>query len=92
MTRLPARQSDTLQAATFRTSDLVGLDVTAHVVKNLYPAIPDDEDREVFQMPELINTLMEKKILGDKTNGGFFKKSKDAEGKRQILELDLKYV
>ncbi|MGI8670427.1 MAG: 3-hydroxyacyl-CoA dehydrogenase/enoyl-CoA hydratase family protein, partial [Aridibacter sp.] len=76
-------------SATFRTSDLVGLDVTAHVVKNLYPAIPDDEDREVFQTPELINTLMEKKILGDKSNGGFFKKSKDAEGKRQILELDL---
>ena len=76
-------------SATFRTSDLVGLDVTAHVVKNLYPAIPEDEDREVFQMPELINTLMEKKLLGDKTGGGFFKKSKDAEGKRQILELDL---
>ncbi len=76
-------------SATFRTSDLVGLDVTAHVVKNLYPAIPDDEDRKVFQTPELINTLMEKKILGDKSNGGFFKKSKDAEGKRQILELDL---
>ena len=76
-------------SATFRTSDLVGLDVTAHVVKNLYPAIPDDEDREVFQMPELINTLDGKEILGDKTGGGFFKKSKDAEGKRQILELDL---
>ncbi|MEO6590561.1 MAG: 3-hydroxyacyl-CoA dehydrogenase/enoyl-CoA hydratase family protein [Pyrinomonadaceae bacterium] len=76
-------------SATFRTSDLVGLDVTAHVVKNLYPAIPDDEDREVFQTPELINTLMEKKLLGDKTAGGFFKKSKDAEGNRQILELDL---
>ncbi|HEX8638942.1 MAG TPA: 3-hydroxyacyl-CoA dehydrogenase family protein, partial [Pyrinomonadaceae bacterium] len=76
-------------SATFRTSDLVGLDVTAHVVSNLYPAIPDDEDREVFQMPELIKTLLDKKLLGDKTGGGFFKKSKDAEGKRQILELDL---
>lgn len=76
-------------SATFRTSDLVGLDVTAHVVSNLYPAIPDDEDRDVFQMPELIKTLLDKKLLGDKTNGGFFKKSKDAEGKRQILELDL---
>ncbi len=76
-------------SATFRTSDLVGLDVTAHVVNNLYPAIPDDEDREVFQMPELIKTLLDKKILGDKTGGGFFKKSKDAEGKRVILELDL---
>ncbi|MEJ7861304.1 MAG: 3-hydroxyacyl-CoA dehydrogenase/enoyl-CoA hydratase family protein [Pyrinomonadaceae bacterium] len=76
-------------SATFRTSDLVGLDVTAHVVGNLYPAIPDDEDREVFQTPELIKTLMEKKILGDKTKGGFFKKSTNAEGKREILELDL---
>jgi 3-hydroxyacyl-CoA dehydrogenase len=76
-------------SATFRTSDLVGLDVTAHVVNNLYPAIPDDADRDVFRVPEMMQTLLDKKILGDKTNGGFFKKSKDAEGKRQILELDL---
>jgi len=76
-------------SATFRTSDLVGLDVTAHVVSNLYPAIPEDEDRDAFLMPEMMKTLLEKNILGDKTNGGFFKKSKDAEGKRQILELDL---
>lgn len=76
-------------SATFRTSDLVGLDVTAHVTNNLYPAVPDDEDRDVFQIPALIQTLLDKKILGDKTKGGFFKKSKDAEGKRAILELDL---
>ena len=76
-------------SATFRTSDLVGLDVTAHVTNNLYPAVPDDEDRDVFVLPELIQTLLDKKLLGDKTKGGFFKKSKDAEGKRVILELDL---
>lgn len=76
-------------SATFRTSDLVGLDVTAHVTNNLYPAVPDDEDREVFQLPDLITTLLDKKLLGDKTGGGFFKKSKDAEGNRIILELDL---
>lgn len=76
-------------SATFRTSDLVGLDVTAHVTTNLYPAVPDDEDREVFQIPEVISSLLDKKLLGDKTGGGFFKKSKDAEGKRVILELDL---
>ncbi len=76
-------------SATFRTSDLVGLDVTAHVVNNLYPAIPDDADRDVFRLPEMIQTLLDKKILGDKTNGGFFKKSKDETGKRIILELDL---
>ncbi len=76
-------------SATFRTSDLVGLDVTAHVVSNLYPAIPDDEDRETFKIPEVMQTLLDKKILGDKSNGGFFKKSKDETGKRVILELDL---
>lgn len=77
-------------SATFRTSDLVGLDVTAHVTNNLYPAVPEDEDREVFKLPGLIQTLLDQKLLGDKTGGGFFKKSKDAEGKRIILELDLK--
>lgn len=76
-------------SATFRTSDLVGLDVLAHVNKNLYPAVPDDEDRDMFKIPQVIETMLEKKILGDKTKGGFFKKSTDAEGKRQILELDL---
>ncbi len=76
-------------SATFRTSDLVGLDVTAHVVSNLYPAIPEDEDRDTFKAPQVMQTLLDKKILGDKTNGGFFKKSKDETGKRVILELDL---
>jgi 3-hydroxyacyl-CoA dehydrogenase len=76
-------------SATFRTSDLVGLDVTAHVVSNLYPAIPDDEERETFKIPEIMQTLLDRKILGDKTGGGFFKKSKDDTGKRVILELDL---
>jgi 3-hydroxyacyl-CoA dehydrogenase len=76
-------------SATFRTSDLVGLDVLVHVNKNLYPAIPDDEDREVFHVPDVIDKMLEKKFLGDKTGGGFYKKSKDAEGKRIILELEL---
>jgi 3-hydroxyacyl-CoA dehydrogenase len=76
-------------SATFRTSDLVGLDVLVHVNKNLYPAIPDDEDREAFQIPAVINSMLEKKLLGDKTKGGFYKKSTDADGNRVILELDL---
>jgi len=76
-------------SATFRTSDLVGLDVLVHVNKNLYPAIPDDEDREVFQIPDVINQMLERKLLGDKTKGGFYKKTKTPEGKTEILELDL---
>ena len=77
-------------SATFRTSDLVGLDVLVHVNKNLYPAVPDDENRDVFRVPDVIDTMLEKKLLGDKTKGGFFKKTKNSEGKTEILELDLK--
>ncbi len=76
-------------SATFRTSDLVGLDVLAHVNNNLYPAVPDDEDRDVFKLPDVINQMLEKKLLGDKTKGGFYRKTKNAEGKTEILELDL---
>ncbi|MDQ4123543.1 MAG: 3-hydroxyacyl-CoA dehydrogenase/enoyl-CoA hydratase family protein [Acidobacteriota bacterium] len=76
-------------SATFRTADLVGLDVLAHVNKNLYPAVPDDEDRDAFLIPDFLNKMLENKILGDKTKGGFYKKTKNAEGKTEILELDL---
>jgi 3-hydroxyacyl-CoA dehydrogenase len=76
-------------SATFRTADLVGLDVLAHVNKNLYPVVPDDEDREAFLLPEFLEKMLENKILGDKTKGGFYKKSTSADGKREILELDL---
>jgi 3-hydroxyacyl-CoA dehydrogenase len=76
-------------SATFRTSDLVGLDVLVHVNKNLYPAVPDDEDREIFNIPPVIDQMLERKLLGDKTGGGFYKKTKDTTGKTAILELDL---
>ncbi|MBV9217695.1 MAG: 3-hydroxyacyl-CoA dehydrogenase/enoyl-CoA hydratase family protein [Acidobacteria bacterium] len=77
------------KSATFRTTDLVGLDVLVHVNKNLYPAVPDDEERDAFLVPDVIEKMLDKKLLGDKTGGGFFKKSKDADGNRAILELDL---
>jgi 3-hydroxyacyl-CoA dehydrogenase len=77
------------KSATFRTSDLVGLDVLVHVNKNLYPAIPEDEDRDAFQVPPLIESMLEKKLLGDKTAGGFYKKSKSPDGQTAIIELDL---
>jgi 3-hydroxyacyl-CoA dehydrogenase len=65
------------------------LDILAHVNKNLYPAVPEDEDREVFQVPDVINQMLERKLLGDKTGGGFYKKTKSVDGKTEILELDL---
>ena len=77
------------KSATFRTTDLVGLDILAHVNRNLYKAIPDDEERDIFILPTVVEKMLEKNVLGDKTNGGFYKKSRDKEGNRIILELDL---
>ncbi|HCM76003.1 MAG TPA: 3-hydroxyacyl-CoA dehydrogenase [Cytophagales bacterium] len=77
------------KSATFRTSDLVGLDTLVKVANNLYAGLPDDEGREMFKLPEVVAKLEENKWLGDKTGQGFYKKSKDAKGKTEILTLDL---
>jgi 3-hydroxyacyl-CoA dehydrogenase len=67
------------KSASFRTADLVGLDTLLHVADNCYAALTEDEDREVFKVPQYIRTMVEKKILGDKTKGGFFKRGKNKE-------------
>ena len=78
------------KSATFRTTDVVGLDTMVKVANNTYEACPDDEARENFRIPAYINTMMENKWLGDKSGQGFFKKVKGDDGKSQILTLDLK--
>ncbi len=76
------------RSATFRTADIVGLDVLVHVVRNLYDNIPDDESREMFRVPPLIEEMMQRKCLGEKTGGGFYKRVKGAGGESEILTLD----
>jgi len=78
------------KSATFRTLDLVGLDVLVHVVKNLQSALPDDERRDLFQIPPFIQSMMERKLLGEKTRQGFYKKVKGSglDGD-EILTLNL---
>lgn len=78
------------KSATFRTSDIVGLDTLVKVANNLYDGLPDDEQRELFKLPEIIGELEKNKWLGDKTKQGFYKKTKDDKGKTVILTLDLK--
>jgi 3-hydroxyacyl-CoA dehydrogenase len=65
------------KSASFRTADMVGLDTLLHVADNCYRALDKDEDRKTFDVPAFIRTMVEKKILGDKTKGGFYKKGKD---------------
>jgi 3-hydroxyacyl-CoA dehydrogenase len=78
------------KSATFRTSDLVGLDTLVKVANNLYAGLPNDEGREMFKLPEVVGKLDQNKWLGDKTGQGFYKKSKNAKGETEILTLDLK--
>ena len=76
------------KSATFRTFDLVGLDVFSHVIKNLYDALPEDEEREMFVAPEFLNKMVAGGILGNKTKGGFYKKQKGEAGKQEIWALE----
>jgi 3-hydroxyacyl-CoA dehydrogenase len=65
------------KSASFRTADLVGIDTLVHVADHCYAALTHDEDRKVFEVPAYIRTMVERKLLGDKTRGGFYRKGKD---------------
>jgi len=58
------------KSASFRTVDLVGLDTIVHVANNVYEGAVNDEKRDMFQMPDFIKQMTEKKLLGEKTKAG----------------------
>lgn len=74
------------KSASFRTADMVGLDTFGHVADNCYNSLTNDEDRDVFKVPDYIRAMVEKKLLGDKTKGGFYKKGAD----KQVQTFDPK--
>src|SRR3989442_5846729 len=76
------------KSATFRTFDLVGLDVFSHVIKNLYDALADDEEREMFVAPEFLTKMVDRGLLGNKARSGFYKKQKGEGDKREIWTLE----
>jgi 3-hydroxyacyl-CoA dehydrogenase len=76
------------KSATFRTADIVGLDVLLRVVKNIYENVPNDEAREIYKVPAFLEEMARRGWLGDKTGQGFYKKTK-GEGDKEILTLDL---
>lgn len=78
------------KSATFRTMDVVGLDTTVNVSRNLYEGMPHDESRDRFKLPGIVQELYDRKWWGDKTKQGYFKKVVHDNGKKEILELDLK--
>src|SRR3984885_6725494 len=76
------------RTGSFRLADLVGIDVLAHVVANFSKSRVD----EALQLPPFVETMLERRWLGDKTGQGFYKKEKDAEGNEVRLALDWQTV
>lgn len=77
------------KSATFRTSDLVGLDTLVHVAHGLHANCTMDEKHSLFEIPDFIEWMIAHNFLGSKTGQGFYKKTKDGEGKTVILSLNL---
>lgn len=75
------------KSATFRTADIVGLDVLAHVIRNIYENVPEDESREVYRVPALVEATIGRGWLGEKSGSGFYKRVKKG-GESEILTLD----
>lgn len=76
------------KSATFRTLDIVGLDVIGNVVKYLYEHIPADPRREVLKMPSFVEKMIEKGLLGQKAKKGFYQNVKKPDGKRDLQVID----
>jgi 3-hydroxyacyl-CoA dehydrogenase len=90
------------KSATFRTIDMVGLDILGHVVSNMqksavgasaeggaHASAHGLDERSDLKLPAFYNQMLERKMLGDKTKGGFYKKQKGAGGEER-LGLDWK--
>jgi 3-hydroxyacyl-CoA dehydrogenase len=75
------------KSATFRTADIVGLDVLANVVRNIYENTPQDESRELYRVPPLVEEMIKRGWLGEKSGRGFYQRVKKG-GDSEILVLD----
>ncbi|TVY12060.1 3-hydroxyacyl-CoA dehydrogenase/enoyl-CoA hydratase family protein [Paenibacillus cremeus] len=77
------------KSATFRTLDLVGLDTFMHVANNVFTNVSDPQEKAVFDVPNVLKTMVERGWLGEKAGQGFYLKQKGADGGSVILSLDL---
>tara|TARA_B100000686_G_scaffold354862_1_gene467765 strand:+ start:7429 stop:9774 length:2346 start_codon:yes stop_codon:yes gene_type:complete len=74
------------KSATFRTADIVGLDTLKNVSLTTYEKATDDEERNIFQIPEILGKLVDSDRLGQKSKAGFYKKMDD----QSIQSVDFK--
>jgi 3-hydroxyacyl-CoA dehydrogenase len=76
------------KSATFRTMDIAGIDVLGHVARNLAERLPDDEARRAFALPPLVERMIERGWIGEKSGQGFYKRQNTIDGGSEILTLD----
>jgi 3-hydroxyacyl-CoA dehydrogenase len=77
------------KTATFRLFDQVGLDVMVGVAANLHELAPEDESRDVLPAPEPLKRMLDARLLGNKTGGGFYRRGKrDGQTVFDVLDLD----
>ena len=76
------------KTAMFKTADLVGLDTVGHVARNTYELVPDDPARASFVVPDFVDRMIEKKLLGKKTQQGFYKTELTPEWKKVRKVID----
>lgn len=62
------------KSATFRTSDVVGIDTLAHVIKTMQNGLPNDPFKDLFELPEVVLFLINHESFGQKSGKGFYQK------------------
>jgi 3-hydroxyacyl-CoA dehydrogenase len=75
-------------SATFRTMDIAGIDVLAHVMRNLHERLADPGDREAFVVPKFVDAMIARGQLGEKAGRGFYERRKSPTGESEIWTLD----
>jgi 3-hydroxyacyl-CoA dehydrogenase len=75
------------KSASFRLVDIIGLDVWAHVLRNLYELAPNDPALDRFRVPQFLHEMLHRGYLGEKSGQGFYKRVGPA---KEIHAIDLK--
>lgn len=76
------------KSATFRTVDITGIDVVGHVASNLVERLHSEDERRAFTLPSIVQQMIERGWLGEKSGQGFYKRVRKPDGSSEILTLD----
>ena len=79
------------KSATFRTLDIAGVDILAHVARDLARRLPSEDDRRLFTLPPFVDAMIARGLLGEKTGQGFYRRIKK-DGETEILTLDVRQL